>query len=192
MNKEYIKLNDDTFIVSDEQGHITTQKKVSEKLLNIENQIQVLSNTIDETDDFIKSDKKDLSFCKKIFVAQPFLLAAVTATLCIGVSSPNILVNALISGIVISPFSICLGTKIKSLKKEIKELHIKRDTTNNLYDEYNRAWCEEKSNIYFKAKDEKSVEKEFDIKVEKVQNEELINDINEQLEKPKTLIKKRR
>ena len=187
MNKEYVKLNDDTFIVSDEKGHMTTQKKVSEKLLNIENKTEVLSNTIDEIDDFIESDKNAISFLKKMFITQPCLFVILSTMLCISVPSPNILVDALISGIIVSPISICLGTKIKSLNKEINELREKREKSDDLLSKYQNEWCEEKNDIYFKTKDKESNEIIPDIKVQKIK----IEDIDKELEKPKTLVKKR-
>ena len=183
MNKEYIKINDNTIIVSDENGNISIANEKNEKLLIIENKIEAAKNCIQKLDENINSIKDEIEFNK--------IVGIILCICLIGSLGMSMIFNIMIflSSLVSLASSIILGDlyfENKKLKKNLKNSLESKNNVSKLIKKYEDELFKEKELIKNNKKDQLSAK--YQICSLYKQNEDIYNIVNEQINK--TFVKK--
>lgn len=178
MNVEYIKLSDGTIAVTDENGIINKRKDdVSSNELFVENKIEIVDKSIEQTKKKVNDYKGVVFLAKKMLLSQPFIFvgAAILGYVFGNVSG---LIYGISGGILVCvPATAIWGIVMPTSKRKLKGYEGKLEKAEEIKLEYEKELAKEKELV---------MQKESTITNEPIsliqQNERELPLIDEQLE----------
>ena len=85
MNVNYIKLPDDTTMVTDDKGEVKKIRETSKKQMIIKNKLEMIEKSIQDTKISVEEKRKNYVFANKMLKSQPIILSIYTI-LCAGLT----------------------------------------------------------------------------------------------------------
>ena len=153
MNIEFIKLSDGTTATTDENGKISKIKtETSREELLIENKIETIDKSINETKKKVNDYKASVWISKHMLISQP-ILAVIMPFLGYAFGNLNSLINALGPSILIFGAATTLwGIAYPITKKKLKGYEGKLEKAEELKLEFEKEMTKEKKLISQKEK----------------------------------------